>query len=291
MAEWELGYYQEVPKLKTDLFSSDKLLEEEIAALPSDERYPKPAPKPFSRDSLQEFLRKSRGTPLDVIEFSQMTGGYGKQTYQCLVKHEGIDEPEDLVIRKCDANPIIEYGGFRAEQEFELVRVLESIGFPTPKPLELGQGIPGADGSFYAMTRLPGHVPCSFLGISEMEISDKFLVRLAELLGELHAIPLSNFESFVAKFEEPGTLSLTIEEFYRRNINSWRQYVQRVKHLASPYLTWLFHWLEKNIPHDTRPVVRLPPPLYLLLLRQITRSLPMGISTFTISWFPRPHRM
>jgi aminoglycoside phosphotransferase (APT) family kinase protein len=91
----------------------------------------------------------------------------------------------------------------------------------------------------------------------EMEFSEKLLLQLAELLGRLHSIPLSTFTNFIEKFEEPGALGLTIEERYRRNIHSWRQYVEKVEHLPSPYLTFLFHWLEQNIPSDTRSSVSL----------------------------------
>jgi Phosphotransferase enzyme family len=255
VAEWELIYYEESQTMEVELFSNNKVLKDDIAAL-SKVQEPEIKAQPLSRETLEEFLRTSRGTPLDVIEFSQMTGGYGKQTYQCSIKNRDRDEIEDLVIRKCDASPIIEAGGFRVEQEFELLRALATTGYPSPKPIELGHNIPGVDGSFYTMNRISGHVPSSFLGIMEMEFSEKLLFQLAELLGKLHSIPLSTFTSFIEKFEEPGALGLTVEGRYRRNIRSWRQYVEKVKHLPSPYLTWLFHWLEQNIPSDNRPSVR-----------------------------------
>lgn len=257
VAEWELVYYSESQKLEVDLWFHDKpdTPGSNIESLAANYQQVGPKPQPLSLSSIREFLRSHRGTSLNVLDFSQMTGGYGKQTYSCLIKYEEVDDTEDLIVRKCDAIPIIEHGGFRVEQEFELLQALSTTSFPAPRPIELGFGVPGVDGAFYTMNRLSGYVPSSFLGISELKLSDKLVLRLAELLGKLHSIPLSIFSDYIEKFEEPGALQLTIEERYRRNIRGWRRYVERIDHLSSPYLTWLFDWLEQNIPRDTRPAV------------------------------------
>lgn len=210
----------------------------------------------LSLATIQSFLQNQRGSSsLTVTEFSQMTGGYGKQTFSCLVKDECTQQIEDLIIRKCDAVPIIERGMYRVEQEFELLRALSTTGLPVPNPLELGSDVPEVDGSFYTMARIHGQVPSSYLGLGEMEFSEKLVLRLAELLGELHSIPLRTFKRYEESYEKPGSLDLSVKERYRENIITWREYVSTIPHLQSPYLTWLFDWLEQHIPDDHRPVV------------------------------------
>jgi len=102
------------------------------------------------------------------------------------------------------------------------------------------------------MKRLPGRVPGTFLGGHEQKLPEKCTKQLAELLARLHAIPLETFHDYAVKYTDAEGLHDTIEARYRRNLKSWREYSQRVEHMPSPFVTWLFDWLESNVPVDTR---------------------------------------
>lgn len=239
-AEWELAYYSGVQAISV-----------------SDWPEPTPAAPPLSAVFLQDFLNAQRDPgagPYRVHDFEPLLGGFGKQTYLCSLE-DGRGQREQLVVRKGDPTPIMMHGIFSLDQEFVLVRDLHRSGFPAPQPLELAHRLPGVDGSFYTMRRLPGRVPSSLLGAQQQHFSEALLLRLAELLAELHRTPLSCFADYFAQFEDSGALAETIEARYRRNLRGWRAYVAEVEHLRSPFITWLFNWLEHNIPADTRTPV------------------------------------
>ena len=239
-AEWELGYYAGVQQL----------------APPPVSEMPQTAP-PLSAAFLQDFLNEVRDAangPYRVAEFAPLPGGFGKQTYLCSVD-DAKGAREELVVRKSDPAPIMSHGIFELEQEFALLRDLNASGYPAPRPLELASKRPGVDATFYTMPRLPGRVPGSFLGAHQQTFSEALLLRLAELLAELHRVPLTRFANYFAQFEDAGALSETIEQRYRRNLRGWRAYVAGEPHLASPYITWLFDWLEHHVPADSRAPV------------------------------------
>lgn len=142
---------------------------------------------------------------------------------------------------------------FCLENEFDLLRSLSKTSFPSPNPIEIASKLPGVDGTFYTMPLLSGAIPRPFLdGETEMGVPETIILQLAELLADLHAIPMDNFADYIAKYEDASALSETVGERYRRNMRGWREYVEKVEHMPSPYATWLFNWLETNIPNDTR---------------------------------------
>jgi len=204
--------------------------------------------------------------------FRPRHGGYGKQTFKATVKQKpapkqalGEDaESEDvsdiaerlevLIVRKADPQPIMLHNTFRVDQEFDLLRSLAKTDYPAPQPLDLALDLPGIDGTFYTMNLVPGAIPRSFLdkGGKDSAISSTVLLQLAELLARLHAIPISTFEDYIVKYEDASALADNIGTRYARNMRGWRDYIDKVEHLPSPYVTWLFHWLEHNIPADAR---------------------------------------
>ena len=70
------------------------------------------------------------------------------------------------------------------------------------------------------MNQVSGTVHCKLWGFGEVKFWEKFRLRRAKLLGQLHSIPLSTFAGSVEKFEELGELHLTIEERYRKNLRN-----------------------------------------------------------------------
>lgn len=236
-AEWELSYYRQLQTLQPDALA---------LATPS-------AP-PLSREFMQDFLNSRRAPEqgaLEVTEFAPVLGGFGKQTFFCTTR-DAQGHSEELVVRKSDPMPIMLHGVFRIEQEFDLLAALATTDFPVPQPIALGHQLPGVDGSFYTMNRLPGRVAGSFLDAHRQTYPESLLLRLAELLAQLHRIPLETFGAYFARHEEAAALQETIEQRYRRNLRGWRQYVQTVEHLDSPFVTWLFDWLDRHVPADTR---------------------------------------
>lgn len=250
LAEWEMKYYLEIMPLQVAPFDDDPTV------IPT--AFDANA-QPLTAAFLQSFLIERRNHHLEVKSFAPITGGFGKRTYRCVVKHtaekggsEGDDE-EELVIRMADAAPIMLHSTFRIENEFDLLRSLSKTSFPCPHPIDLACNVAGVEGDFYTMKKLPGAIPRPFLdGDSKQDVSEKILLQLAEYLADLHALPLSTFAAYIDKYEDASALTETVGQRYARNMNGWREYVHRVEHMASPYATWLFDWMERNIPDDTR---------------------------------------
>jgi aminoglycoside phosphotransferase (APT) family kinase protein len=90
----------------------------------------------------------------------------------------------------------------------------------------------------------------------KVQLSEKLLLRLAELLGQLHTLPLETFRDYITKYGEMSIFEETNEQRFRRKLAYYKKFVHDVPHPPSPYATWLFSWLDANIPEDTRrPVI------------------------------------
>lgn len=241
-AEWELEYYKGLPQLQAKPFGDGPNGPPQVAA------------PELSREFLESFLIQKHGQ-LEITAFSSLSGGYGgKQTYLSTLKHSD-GRVEEIVVRKCDPVPAITHRTFRLEQEFDMLQSLSKTSYPSPHPIDLASNVEGVDGTFFTMPRLPGSIPGTFLEGHQQKLPEKCLFRLAELLADLHAIPLNIFEDYISKYDGAAAMNDTIEERYRSNLQSWRAYAQDVEHPASPFITWLFDWLERNIPIDSRPPV------------------------------------
>lgn len=239
VAEWELRYYREVQAIT-------------LPPWPEPQRAP-----PLSAEFLEAFLNTRRDAEQGacrVLALAPLVGGFGKQTYLCTLEDPHGQRVEQ-VVRKADPVPIMTHGIFELEQEFALLRDLHASGFPAPLPLELASKLPGVDGTFYTMARLPGRVPSSLLGAQQQRFSEALLLRLAELLAELHRVPLARFANYFAQYEDASAIHETIEQRYRRNLRGWRAYLREVEHLPSPYIVWLLDWLERHVPQDSRTPV------------------------------------
>lgn len=201
------------------------------------------------RDFFQSYISGLHG-PLEITEWSEVPGGFGKETFLCTVRYPN-GSVEDLVVRKSQPVPMVLHGSFLLEREYYLLQSLNKTNYPAPRPIDLGYEVPGSESTFFTMTRLPGKVLGSFLDNASV-LPDNIFKQLAELLAKLHRIPLETFTDYFDMHDESATLTETVEARYRRNLKGWRDYIERVEHLPSPYITWLFYWLENNIPMDRR---------------------------------------
>lgn len=234
-AEWELSFYR----------AQREPLAEAPAADSGNGR--------IDRDTLEAFLRlhhPDRGA-VSITAFDSIPGGYGKQTSRISLR-EASGAERELIVRKSDRHPMVLHGSFHIENEYALVRVLSSTGYPAPKPLWLGANLPGVDAGLYVMEKLPGRVPGSFLGGPENGISEALLLDMAAQLARLHAIPLERFGVYIQEHDDPALLTGNITACYRRSIEAWAAYAAKVEHLPSPFAPFMRDWLLRNLPKDPR---------------------------------------
>lgn len=258
LAEWEGEYTSAILGVTATPFGDDP----DVALSAYDA-----ALKPLTPEYLAKFLTKSRGHMVEVMDFVPVTGGFGKQTFKATLKHTPIPNSDDvdgspeeellesIIIRKADPQPIMLHSAFRIEAEYSILRSLSNTNFPAPHPIELCTA-KDIDGAFFTMNVVPGAIPSSFLDNDDKAagIGENVLLQMAEILAQLHAIPISTFKDLIVKNEGEAALKDNIGQRYARNVASWRKYMMDTAddHLPSPFLTWLFHWLEANIPRDER---------------------------------------
>jgi aminoglycoside phosphotransferase (APT) family kinase protein len=222
--------------------------------LPTNSELQKAPPMP--REVFQSYIQSVHpdGHKLQVTAYDRVLGGFGNQTWAVTVQDAASDN-QQLIVRKKECVLLIQHRDYLLEREFYLVRTLNAMGFPAPKPLWLANDAVGADAPFYVMERLPGKPPGSFLG-GAGKLPEALVMEWAELLAKLHSFPLESFDDFIRKFDSPNLLTETMEQNFRRNIAGWRTYIKEVPHLPSSTLIYLFDWLERNIPNDSsKPVL------------------------------------
>jgi aminoglycoside phosphotransferase (APT) family kinase protein len=238
-AEWEQSLHVGL------LASKDAAATAQVAATTTD-----------MAEALERFISSvhEEGSRIHVRDLRRVEGGTGKQTFLfTLVDAAGREQA--LVMRKAYGAPLVLKGAFMVEQEFHLLSVVSEQGFLCAKPLWFGKNVPGIDGDFYIMTRLPGQVIASFLG-GASHLPEALVLRLAELMAQLHNIELDAFRDYIQKYDAPSLLQETIEQCYRRSISEWRDYSRQIELLPSPTVEYLLDWLERNVPANShRPVL------------------------------------
>lgn len=236
-ANWEYEYLDKLRKL--DLHP------------PSDQPNGIHKPKPLTKDLLEGFLNHHRG-PLRITAFGAVDGGYSNQTYFCTTENNN-GESEELVARKSIPTVIAPF--LDLHEEYELLQILHEANFPAPEPLDLGYKLDFVDDTFYTMKRLPGRPPGTLFMHDDEVVSPRLVQHLAEILAQLHAIPLAKFGPFYQARGSGDVSQETVDECYRRKLCELRHHLVKYAHLPSPSITWLFNWLENNIPPDSRLAV------------------------------------
>ena len=238
VAEWEMDYYVRHSQLSV----------------------PPPAPSsadaraPLSGEFLELFLNEQQTAPQSVklVSFQPLLGGYGKQTYICRLRETASGAESEIVVRKTAPNSHMSFGFSTLEQEFYLLRALAKTDFPSPHPELLASNRPEVDGSFYTMPRIRGSVAGSFLGGAAVGHSQELYLQIADLMARLHTIPIETLGDYLREHGDAAILNADVEECYRRNLDDWRSYTAATEFLPSPYLSWLFDWLDRHVHKDKR---------------------------------------
>lgn len=241
--EWEISYCQGIEKLPP-------IEPPEIVPLTG------PATPPLTLQYLKDALVGRRGITA-ITELGRMSGGNGKQTFKCTVQYDNGRRAQ-LVVRKDDPAPVIMHGVFQTEQEFALVRSLNKTDLPVAHAYDFCPRVPGpqgVDGAFFTMDFLQGTVPSLYFAKEQATIPRGLLLQLAELLAKLHSIPLETFSDYISIYEDNALYSMSVTQRYLSEIEVWKSYCKSVEHLPTTYFQWLFDWLARNAPQDSRPPV------------------------------------
>ena len=211
---------------------------------------------PLTRESLQAFLRTQHPDRerCSVSSFEPVPGGYSRQTFRfSLVDSNG--KHQALIVRKDGLIQSMAYGGFLIDREYHLLKDVHASGLPVAEPLYLGVDVIGIDADFYVMTALPGKLPGSFLGGATETIPEALLLHMAELLARLHGLKPDSFYAYTTRYQHGEARIDTVASCYRHQIAEAKAYYRRAEFLPSPYMVYLFDWLEHNIPESSESPV------------------------------------
>lgn len=212
----------------------------------------------LSRSALESYLQSvhSDGREVAIVDFERIHGGFAKQTYKFSLR-DASGTITELFVRKMDRVPIFSCNAYLIEREFHLLQAVHQAGFSVPEPLWVTTTPPpGIDANFCIVKKMRGSPPGSYLeGASQ--VPEGVLLDMAKFLGRLHGTHLTQFAAYIAKFENPTLYTESVEACYRRTIDNWHRYTKELYHLPSPVLTYLFDWLGRNMPRDTRSPVLL----------------------------------
>ena len=224
--------------------------------LPVLPRAAKPPGAPLTRQLFESFMQSQHpdGKHCVVTAFEPIPGGFSKQTFRASVRDaRGSEQP--LIIRKNAPILSLAYGGFMIDHEFHLLQDVHASGLPVAQPLYLGIDVAGVDSDFHVMTLLPGKLAGSFLGGAFEPLGDEVMLQIAEFLARLHAIPLDAYPRYLGNHPEVAAQLGSVESCYRFQIAQAREYQARVEFPPSPYLVYLFDWLDRHVPRDASPPV------------------------------------
>jgi aminoglycoside phosphotransferase (APT) family kinase protein len=213
--------------------------------------------EPLPQAALEAFIQSVHpdGKHAKLLSMERAEGGSGKQTFFISVA-DASGDIQNLVVRKADKTPMMTTGAYLIEREYKILTIVANAGYLAPKPLWLGQNVAGTDGGdFFIMERLPGKIPGTFLGGAD-EIPESFILRLPELLAQLHNIDIDLFSDYIKEYESTSLLNETIEECTHRTVAEWREYAVTANQLSSPAHEYMLDWLSRNVPANKgKPVL------------------------------------
>lgn len=212
-----------------------------------------PAGESLTAEKLHVFLSSvhADGRNVQVENLRRAEGGTGKQTYFFTLR-DAAGQVRELVVRKAEPFPLRSHGAYVIEREYHLLRAVAATGYPAPQPLWPGRNVPGIDGDFFVMERLQGEIVGTLLQ-GAAEIPEDYLLDVAEHLARLHAISLDTFRDYIERYDAPQLLAENVEQCYHRTIEEWREYsLHEAGEVHSPLLEYLFDWLKRHVPRNTR---------------------------------------
>lgn len=195
-------------------------------------------------ERLQGLLQDSLGgTPLRVVSFHRVYGGYSKDTFLFDVAVDGA-ATESLVLRRD-----LPFGpaGTTVRDEFALLRRLFDNGFPVAEPLLLDPEGRHVGQAAMVSRRVAGRAGTDGWS-ADPRCRDEIVRKLARIVARLHA-------------QDPAGLGVAVEggdarAAVRAYLELWRERWHR--HRVHPSLTIAsgFDWLLSHIPEiNGRPVV------------------------------------
>jgi len=195
---------------------------------------------------VQAYLRAQTrgGAELRVISAVPLPGGRSKQTILVSIEH-ARDLPNELVFRQDWAAAVT---GTSVAMEFEVLRRVHAAGIRVPPPLLIESGSEALGAPFIVVGRLQGRA----LGDLFEPPSAQPVRELAEQLGRIHALPVSEFEGLPGIVERSYTTAQL-----RDDLAKFRASIEKLASPLPALARFALDWLEQTVAqvHSPRTLV------------------------------------
>jgi aminoglycoside phosphotransferase (APT) family kinase protein len=210
--------------------------------------------RPVDSGSLQQYLRKRfpERQNLTVADLSGAGFSMSKQILFFTIRDDSGAE-EKLVLRQEKPIRWMEGDCTLVRNEFELIRSAYDLGLPVPEPLWCETGA-ALGPEFMVMRKVAGGQLGEPLKAFQ-PLSEELVMQIAEILGRLHGAGLAAFRGFFERTGQSAVLDMNMQEATRHRIAFWKNSFARENSVPNPGQVWLFDWLMRNVPDQSRSPV------------------------------------
>lgn len=201
----------------------------------------------ITAELLTSYIRRRlNDDTICVTQFSQLRGGFNKETYLFTVSGRALSG--ELVMRRDTSVILIPNACHRVRNEFEVLKALQETGFSSPQVLwveTLHDQIPGGD--FIIMRRSRGTCGGTLFGASDPP-DPALNEQLGSTVGRLHSLPPLLRLGALTESIQPHLWNLPASEVVRRYLTDFRALLLASPHAPSPATIAILNWLIANVP-------------------------------------------
>lgn len=194
-----------------------------------------PTASDINQPALEHYLRERlSSTTLRVTDFRRLGGGRGRQT--ALFTIDGATLPAQLVLQREHPGGIKTFAG--PAMQFPVLEFLHAAGVKVPRPIMMELSSQPLGAAFLVSERVRGRSPMPSMGYwSPPPKPHKLALDLAQQFARLHALPVSNLESVLARTADRST------DMWLHDVDTqaskWRDLTEHPSLAVDAALAWL----------------------------------------------------
>ncbi|HVV76505.1 MAG TPA: phosphotransferase family protein [Mycobacteriales bacterium] len=187
--------------------------------------------------ALADVVGNALGHPVEITEFTRLSGGASRQTFTFDARHDGSSRELILRLAPDGLGPDV---GATMLLEASLMREAARVGAPVPEVLAASGVAEPLGGSFIVMSRISGETIARKILRDEQyaEARTKLAAQCGEVLGKLHQMDVSVLPSVTDSYQLDGLRAILDGSG-----------------VVSPMLELALRWLDQHRPVETRRTV------------------------------------
>ena len=189
----------------------------------------------FDHNSLNDYLKNTVGSNIQIKEVKQFKGGQSNPTY--LIE----TNEHDYVVRRKPPGKLLP-SAHAVDREYKVITALNKTDVPVPKTFSYCEDDSVIGTPFFLMEHVEGKIFWELLlPESKPEERRKIYLSMNETIAKLHSV---DFKAI--GLEDYGKY----ENYMARQIHRWSKQYKDSETQHIPEIENLIDWLPKNIPED-----------------------------------------